>query len=163
MKKHSFEKLLRVLVVLVLLYDMIQALAALMMWKGRRLEQSNQGKRHKRYLSFMDGYSRRLKDEAVEEVDLTAVMGGIELDLTGAKLAERTQIRVKSVMSGVIIKVPPMVEVREDARSVMSGIANMVPQYHKEGLPVIFLQADCLMSGVNVKVICEEKTEDIEE
>lgn len=83
MKKHSFEKLLRVLVVLVLVYDMIQALAALMMWKGRRLEQSNQGKRHKRYLSFMNGYSRRLKDEAVEEVDLTAVMGGIELDLTG--------------------------------------------------------------------------------
>ena len=36
MKKHSFEKLLRVLVVLVLLYDMIQALAALMMGKGRR-------------------------------------------------------------------------------------------------------------------------------
>ena len=53
MKKHSFEKLLRVLVVLVLVYDMIHALAALMMWKVRRLEQSKQGKRHKRYLSFI--------------------------------------------------------------------------------------------------------------
>ena len=139
MKKHSLEKLLRVLFVLVLLYDMIQMLAALMMWKGRRLEQGNQGKRHKRYLSFMNGYSRKLKDEAVEKIDLTAVMGGI------------------------LIKVPPMVEVREDARSVMSGIANMVPRYQKEGLPVIFLQADCLMTGIHVKVVCETETKAKEE
>ena len=51
----------------------------------------------------------------------------------------------------------------EKMQTFIDKIANMGPQYHKEGLPVIFLQADCLMSGVNVKVICEEKTEDIEE
>ena len=163
MKKHSLEKLLRALFVLVLLYDMIQMLAALMMWKGRRLEQGNQGKRHKRYLSFMNGYSRKLKDEAVEKIDLTAVMGGMELDLTGARLADRTRIRVKGVISGILIKVPPMVEVREDARSVMSGIANMVPRYQKEGLPVILLQADCLMTGIRVKVVCETETKEKEE
>ena len=159
MKKHSFQKLIQLLVTLVIFYDLVQLLAALMMWRGRRLERENQIKTHKKYLSFMNGCARKLKGETVESVEVTAMMGGMELDLTGAKLAEQTYIRVNSLMSGVIIKVPPLVEVREDARSIMSGIANMVPRYNREGLPVIYLDTKALMSGISIKVVCEEKTE----
>ena len=149
-------KVLRMLTALAAVYGALQMIAALMMWKGKQMEEENRGRTHKRFLSFMNGCNRRLKGEKVEFIDLTSIMGGAELDLTGAELAEVTTIHICAVMSGVIIKVPPMVEVREDAKSVMSGIANMVPHYNREGIPEIRIDAECMMAGVSIKVVCPE-------
>ena len=102
----------------------------------------------------MNGGKKNLKGERVESIKLTGIMGGVELDLTEAQLADHVTIQVYSLMSGVVIKVPPMVEVRDDSRCIMSGVANMVPRYNTAGLPMIHVNADCVMSGVSIKVVC---------
>lgn len=155
--KMKREKITKTVTTIAAAYGVVQMIATLMMREGKRLERNNKGKKDKRYLSFMNGSSQKLKDEQVKSIDVTSIMGGMELDLTGAELAPETKIHARCLMSGLVIKVPPMVEVRDDARSIMSGVANMVPQYHKEGLPVIRVNVECVMSGVSIKVVCEEK------
>lgn len=156
-EEGGMRKAFRVLTVIAVVYGAIQLVASLIMQYGKQLEMGNRDRSAKRYLSFMNGYSRKLKGEKVDSIKVTSIMGGVELDLTGAELAAHTQLDVCCVMSGVIIKVPPMVEVTDSAKSIMSGVANMVPRYHKEGLPVIHLTAKCVMAGVSIKVICESE------
>ena len=152
-QKNGF---LHLLTLVAAAYGVIQAIAALMMWEGKRLERESSGKPKKKFLNFMNGSNRKIKGELVEKIELISVIGGTELDLTGCILAPFTEIRVSAVMSGVVIKVPPMVEVQEDVRSVMGGVANLVPDYDREGLPVIRLDVESIMSGVTVKVIVED-------
>lgn len=152
-QKNGF---LHLLTLVAAAYGLIQAIAALMMWEGKRLERESSGKPKKKFLNFMNGSTRKIKGEMVEKIELISVIGGTELDLTGCILAPVTEISVSAVMSGVVIKVPPMVEVQEDVRSVMGGVANLVPDYDREGLPVIRLDVESIMSGVTVKVIVED-------
>lgn len=152
-QKNGF---LHLLTLVAAAYGLIQAIAALMMWEGKRLERESSGKPKKKFLNFMNGSTRKIKGEMVEKIELISVIGGTELDLTGCILAPVTEISVSAVMSGVVIKVPPMVEVQEDVRSIMGGVANLVPDYDREGLPVIRLDVESIMSGVTVKVIVED-------
>jgi len=158
-KEHTegkLERVLGVLTVLAAIYGLVQMLAAGMMWKGKQWEKENEKSGHKRFLSFMNGASRRPIGK-VDSVTLFSVMGGTELDLTGAELGEYTRVSVRSAMAGVVIKVPPMVEVVDDSKSIMSGVANMVPHYSREGLPVVHVDSECLMSGISIKMVCEEE------
>lgn len=157
MQEKKKGGLLRFITFLAAAYGMLQAIASLMMWEGKRLEKENKDNPKKNYLNFMNGCSRRLKGEAVERIDMTSVMGGVELDLTGAKLSAVTELHVRALMSGVAIKVSPMVEVQDDTRSIMSGVANMVPHYNREDIPVIRLDAECIMSGISIRVVCPEE------
>ena len=152
-KQKSFlGTLFRLAMFAVAVYGAVTAAKKAMARLTRRLEEDNDGNERKRYLSFLNGRTISFEDEYVTGIELNAVTSGVELDLTGAELSEDTEVCVRGLLSGVVIKVPTMVRVEVDDTDVLSGFMNLVPNYENEDLPVIRLKVQSLLSGVKVEI-----------
>lgn len=155
-KETSFlGKAFRLAMFALAVYAAVTAFARVMCRLAGRLEEDNEGKEKKRYLNFMNGRNIRFDGEVLSTVEVNAVAGGVELDLTEAELSENMSVCVRALMSGVVVKVPPMVRVEVEDTEVLSGFVNLVPNYEKEDLPVIHLKAQSLLSGVKVEMKVE--------
>ena len=108
----------------------------------------------------MNGTSFSLENEEIEDISIYACMGGVDLDLRKADLEDVTRINIHNLMSGVVIKVPPMVNIRmENSFTIMGGFANMVPKYNDDTLKTIVIRSSALMGGVCIKMIPEDTEE----
>lgn len=154
-KKSLLGRLFRLTMFAVAVYGAVTALAKVMVRLANRLEEDNDGNESKRYLNFMNGRNIRFDGEALSDVEINAVAAGVELDLTEAQLSEETEVCVRAMMSGVVVKVPPMVRVEVDDTDVLSGFMNLVPNYENEALPVIRIKVQSLLSGVKVEMKAE--------
>ncbi|MGN0504916.1 MAG: LiaF domain-containing protein [Lachnospiraceae bacterium] len=148
-------KAVKVIAVIAAVYGAFVAVGRVMSKKARELEQQNIGQKVKRYLAFMNGKNIKIGNEPVEEIDIHSYMGGVELDLTNAYITQDMDIKIRSVMSGVNIKVPPMVRVILDGTNIMGGFANLVPNYEAEELPTVFVMAENVMGGIAVQMVPE--------
>jgi hypothetical protein len=73
-------------------------------------------------VAFMGGSTRRGPWVVPRRLKVTAIMGGVELDLRGARFAPGvTEFEVLAVMGGVDIHVPPGVRVETVGMAVMGG------------------------------------------
>ena len=121
--------------------------------KSKELESKNKGQKIKKYQICMDGKQVKISEEEVEEISVQCCMSGFVLDLTKAYIASDVTIKVQSLMSGVKIIVPPMVQVvYENSVNIMGGMANLVPTYEKEELPTIHIFVENLMGGISVSM-----------
>lgn len=155
-KEKSFlGKLFRLAMFAVAVYGTVTAFVKVMHRLVNRLEEDNDGNEKKRYLNFMNGRNIRFNGEAVSEIEVNAVAAGVELDLTEAELSEDTEVYVRAFLSGVVVKVPPMVRVKADDTDVLSGFMNLVPNYESEDLPVLRVKVQSLLSGVKVELKAE--------
>lgn len=154
-KEGNFGKAVRVISAIATVYGIFVAVGRYMSKKARELEQKNIGEVSKGYLAFMNGKNIKITNEPVEEIYLSSYMGGVELDLTKAYITKDLDIKIRSVMSGVHIKVPPMVRVILDGNNIMGGFANLVPGYETEELPTIFIMAENIMGGIAVQMVPE--------
>lgn len=154
-KKSLLGRLFRLAMFAVAVYGAVMTLAKVMVRLANRLEEDNDGNESKRYLNFMNGRNIRFSGETLSDVEVNAVAAGVELDLTEAELSEDTDVCVRAMMSGVVVKVPPMVRVEVDDTDVLSGFMNLVPNYENEELPVIRMKVQSLLSGVKVEMKAE--------
>ncbi|MCH5272245.1 MAG: hypothetical protein J1E35_01100 [Lachnospiraceae bacterium] len=156
-KKSLFGRLFHLVMFAVAVYGAVTAVAKVMLRLSNRLEEDNEGNEKKRYLNFMNGRNIRFSNEKVSNVEINAIAGGVELDLTEAELAPETTVFVRAFMSGIVVKVPPMVRVEVETADVLSGFLNMVPNYESENLPVVYLTTQSIMSGIRVEMEPEEE------
>lgn len=154
-KRSLLGRLFRLAMFVVAVYGALTAIAKVMVRLANRLEEDNDGSESKRYLNFMNGRNIRFSGETVSDVEVNAVAAGVELDLTEATLSEETEVCVRAMMSGVVVKVPPMVRVEVDDTDVLSGFMNLVPNYENEELPVVRIKVQSLLSGVKVEMKAE--------
>ncbi len=154
-KKSLLGRLFRLAMVAVAVYGAVTALAKVMVRLANRLEEDNDENESKRYLNFMNGRNIRFDGETLSDVEVNAVAAGVELDLTEAKLSDDTEVCVRAMMSGVVVKVPPMVRVEVDDTDVLSGFMNLVPNYENDELPVVRIKVQSLLSGVKVEMKAE--------
>ncbi len=150
-----FRCLFRLAVLAATVYGAVTAAKKVMNRLSNRLEADNEGNEKKRYLSFLNGKTVSFNEEAVSGIEMSTVASGVELDLTGAELSEYTEVCVRAMLSGVVVKVPPMVRVEVDDTDVLSGFMNLVPNYEEEDLPVIHVKVQSLLSGVKVEMQAE--------
>jgi len=88
-----------------------------------------------------------------------AVMGGGTLDLREAQFtAEVTEIRVRAVMGGFEVIVPPDLPVRVQGFGIMGGI---VDRTTPTDAPHVIIRALALMGGVEVKVRARKSETDM--
>lgn len=157
-KKSGFKTAVKVIAVIAAVYSAFVALGRYMAKKSSELDEQNIGQKVKKYLAFMNGRNIKIGNEQIEEIGIRSYMGGVELDLTEAYITQDMDIKIHSVMSGVNIKVPPMVRVIvNDSVNVMGGVANLVPKYEAEELPTIFVSAENLMGGIAVQMVPEKE------
>ena len=81
----------------------------------------------------------------------TAVFGGVELDLTGARIDERATLEVVAVFGGVDVRVPPGWRVELDGPAVFGGLENHAPPPADPAAPTLRITATAIFGGVEVK------------
>lgn len=152
-KKKSFlGKVFRLAMFAATVYGAVTAFAKAMRRLAGRLEEDNEGSEKKRYLNFMSGRKIRFDGETLSAAEITVMAGGVELDLTGAELLDTTSVSVRTWMSGVVIKVPPMVRVEVDDTVMLSGFVNLVPEYESKEISVLHLTVQGFLSGVRIEI-----------
>ncbi len=151
-KCSLFGRLFRLVTVAVAIYGAVMAVKKVMTRLSNRLEADNETSERKRYLSFLNGRTISFDEEPVSGVEVNVVASGVELDLTEAELSDYTELCVRSLLGGVVVKVPPMVRVEVDDTDVLSGFMNLVPQYENEELPVVYVKVQSLLSAVKVEM-----------
>ena len=127
-----------------------------MVWRGfggqQRRDRRIDGSNYFSALAVMGGVGRRSSSPAFEGCDLTAIMGGCEIDLRQASIAPGTQavIDVFAIWGGMDIKVPEDWTVVTKAIPLMGGIDDKTraPQTADK---VLVISGMVIMGGVAVK------------
>jgi predicted membrane protein len=101
--------------------------------------------------AFWSGVRRRVASTMFKRADLTAVMGGIELDLRGAATASgEAVIDVFAMWGGIELRVPPDWSVSNQAMAIMGGVddksAATADARHR-----LIVRGFVVMGGVEIK------------
>ena len=113
----------------------------------------------KTLVAFMSGVVRRGQWTVPRTVHAIAFMGGVEIDLRGARLTSPvTEIRVLAIMGGVKVTVPPGVRVESNGFAIMGGFEDQLESAASSdpNAPLVRLTGFALMGGVEVKVVGAE-------
>ncbi|MBI2919321.1 MAG: hypothetical protein HYY01_15210 [Chloroflexi bacterium] len=106
-------------------------------------------------VAVMGGAERRVTSRGYKGGQVTAVMGGVDLDLRGAEVAERpATLEVTAVMGGVEIKVPPDWVVRTDAFVLFGGTEDKrhrVETASGDGAPHLVVTGTVVFGGIEIK------------
>jgi Domain of unknown function (DUF1707)/Cell wall-active antibiotics response 4TMS YvqF len=133
----------------------LDALTADLPESSRRLGTALPGEPRKErrwVVAIMGGETRRGRWRPSRRTNAVAVMGGIEIDLREAELADGMEILAVPVMGGVSIVVPEGVSVEMSGFALMGG--NSGPDDRVLPLPnspIVRVRAFSLMGGVGVE------------
>jgi predicted membrane protein len=133
-------------------------LGGYMVWRGFGGARRGRGADgHNRFsgLAIMGGVVRRSNSQAFEGADLTAIMGGCEIDLRQASIAPGTEavIDVFAFWGGIDIKVPEDWTVVTRAMPLMGGVEDKTrtPQPPPPAEKRLVISGIVMMGGVVVK------------
>lgn len=90
-------------------------------------------------------------NEVFRGAELTAVFGGIKLDLRNAVFGEDTVINACCIFGGVDIFLPDNVNIKVNSNSLFGGIDNKKHQNSKDNIYTVYLNGTCIFGGVDVK------------
>ncbi len=118
--------------------------------KIKALNKKNKNKETKEYASTFSGQKLDLSNEEFTGCSLSAVFGGIELDLINATIKEDVVIDASSIFGGIDIRVPKDVNVKVNSTSIFGGASNRIKN-NDHNKVTIYVNATCLFGGVEVK------------
>ena len=83
-------------------------------------------RRANRVLSILSGIQRKGTWRVPKQLRVVAVMGGVDLDFREAEFGPGvTEVKVKSIMGGIAIIVPPHLQVECDGRAILGVFEGM--------------------------------------
>lgn len=84
---------------------------------------------------------------------LSAVLGGITLNLEEALMYEDSTVEIHTFMGGIDIIVPQNVRVVVKSTPILGGVDNHIKRNFpmQEGIPTLFINAVCVCGGVEIK------------
>lgn len=103
------------------------------------------------YWSTFGGQKINFDDQKFEGAVLNAVFGGIALDLRKAKIEDGAAIKASSTFGGITIRVPKDVAVKVATTGIFGGTTNRRDQDTEDVEKTIYVDANCLFGGVEVK------------
>lgn len=90
-------------------------------------------------------------NEIFRGAELTAVFGGVKLDLRSAVFEGDTVINACCIFGGADILLPDNVNVKVNSNSIFGGIGNKKHQNSNDNQYTIYLNGTCIFGGVDVK------------
>lgn len=101
--------------------------------------------------ALLGGVNTRNSSHSYNGNRLTAVMGGIELDISKATIKSGAIVHVMAVMGGVDIRVPEHVIVKNRATNILSGFEDKTCPVDSKDAPVLYIDGTILLGGVEIK------------
>ena len=87
-------------------------------------------------------------DEEIGNQKASAVFGKLTLDLTNAKFKKDTKLKLEAVFGNVVLILPEGLDIKVKSTPIFGGVDN---SYNKNGSKVIYIDADAVFGGVNIK------------
>ena len=88
---------------------------------------------------------------ALRSGEVTAFMGGAEIDLRGAELDAGSSLDLRAWMGGIDVVVPASWRVEVASSVFMGGVANLTdPDGAGEDAPLLVVTASALMGGIEI-------------
>ena len=103
--------------------------------------------------AVFSGRDIRVDNSEFTGADLSALFGGIDLNLKNAVIRRNVTIDVKAVFGGIDILMPAGVRVVVDVTPILGGVENgtRTPLGADENTPTVFIRGTCLFGGLEVK------------
>jgi predicted membrane protein len=106
-----------------------------------------------RISAVLSGIQRRIESPSFRGGKAEAILGGLDLDLTRAALAEgRATLELTAVMGGIDVRVPRDWQVVLDATPILGGIDDQthpLPEAERKG--VLYVKATAILGGIDIK------------
>ena len=112
---------------------------------------NNKKGKNEEYCSTFSEQKIDFDDEEFKGVSLTAVFGGITLDLRKAKINEDVVINTTSVFGGIDIYVPDNIKIKVKSTSIFGGVDNKKIKNDNEKEHIIYINDSCIFGGVDIK------------
>ncbi len=117
------------------------------------MKKLNKGKQ-KEYFAIFGSEEINLDKEEFTGCELSAVFGGVNLDLTNTKLKEDVIINASAIFGGIDIIVPKDVSVKIVSNCVFGGASDerrLKNKDQKESERTIYINATCIFGGLDIK------------
>lgn len=102
------------------------------------------------YFAAFGAQNIDLGDQAFDGGNVTAVFGGIKLDLTKAKITSDLVIESNAIFGGITIILPDSVNVKVSSLPVFGGVDNS-HQGKNDAKVTVYIKSTCLFGGLNIK------------
>ena len=103
------------------------------------------------YCATFSGLDLSFQGQHFEGAKLTAVFGGIDLDLTGAIIDRDIIIEATAIFGSIDMTVPQNYRVRICSNSIFGGVSDDGNHPREEGLITVFVNGKCMFGGVNIR------------
>lgn len=101
--------------------------------------------------AILGGSDQRSNSEDFQGSKITAIMGGVKLDLHKAVIKKEAVIDVFSLMGGIEIIVPRDVVVKNQTSAVLGGVENKAEPDKEKGAPILYITGDVILGGIEIK------------
>ncbi len=101
--------------------------------------------------AFMGGVSRKNNSTTFRGGELSAIMGGVEIDLTDAQISDDTAIiNVFAFWGGIEITAPKNWKIEIDAYPILGGIEDDTRSSQEENAKKLIVRGYAIMGGVEI-------------
>lgn len=101
--------------------------------------------------AVLGGSDVRSTSEDFKGSKVSAILGGVKLDLRKATIKKEATIEVFSFWGGVELVVPRNVIIKNKTAVVMGGVDDKTEQEAGKDAPVLYITGDVIMAGVEIK------------
>jgi predicted membrane protein len=101
--------------------------------------------------AIMSGNTTQNHSSDYKGGDITAVFGGVELDLRKAKITKEASINMFVLCGGVSLTVPEDWIVKSQVMPIAGGVENKAPTAGAKNSPTLIITGDVIMGGVEIK------------
>lgn len=103
--------------------------------------------------AVFSGRDIRVDNSYFNGADLSALFGGIDMNLKNALVKKNVTIDVRAIFGGIDIIMPAGVRVVVDVTPILGGVENgtRAPLGADENTPTVFIKGTCLFGGVEIK------------
>ena len=130
-------------------------LGAVLVWRSMRGEPEPGGAdrdSHPRPFAIMGGVVRSIESQELTAIEATAVMGGVELDLRGAKSRDREVIvEAFAWWGGIELFVPDDWRVVNEISPIMGGVEDKSHLAVPEPVTTLVVRGFAIMGGVEIR------------
>lgn len=102
-------------------------------------------------LALFAGFHRQSASPNFTGGNLTAILGGIELDLRQARIQQEAVIHVFALMGGIEIKVPPEWVVSIEGSAILGGYEDKTRPVNPDSPQRLIIRGSAVLGGVSVK------------